>query len=327
MSETPRCSALVTGASGQDGQYLCERLNRAGVAVHGVARADTVPERMAGMDGNVRWHCGALDDPHALAELLDSVAPEQIYHLAAPTHVAKSFEDPSAITLEIVASTQRLLEAIRLHAPGARLFYASSAEIFGEPDEVPQNEQTPLNPVSPYGAAKAFATHLTRIYREAYGLFCVNGILYNHESVRRGGEFVTRKICRAAAAISRGRQRTLALGNIDASRDWGYAPDYVEAMVRALAHDTPQDYIVATGVRRTVRDVLDAAFGAVGLNWSDYVVIDQMLFRPTEPTRLVGDATRAHKVLDWQPRTAFEAFIQEMTRVEVQRLPTGGQKE
>lgn len=320
VTEAPRRRALVTGASGQDGRYLCERLHQSGYIVHGVARAGMTPEGMARLDPGVHWHYGALDDSHTLAELLDAVGPDEIYHLAAPTHVAKSFEVPAAVTVEIVASTQRLLEAIRWRAPGARVFHASSAEIFGRPDEAPQTEQTSLTPVSPYGAAKAFATHLTRIYREAYGLFCVNGILYNHESVRRGGEFVTRKICRAAAAISSGQQRTLALGNIEASRDWGYAPDYVEAMKLSLRHHTAQDYIVATGVRRTVRDVLDAAFEWVGLDWADYVLIDEGLFRPTEPTRLVGDASRAYEALGWQARTPFEAFIQEMTQAEINQL-------
>ena len=319
--------AIVTGAAGQDGSYLCELLLAKGYEVHGVTREMSEDPTTGGQRSPVIWHPYGLSDPHRLNDLLSEVAPHEIYHLAAASHVGKSFDDPWGVTEAIAGNTVRLLEAMRKTCADARFFHASSAEIFGGPDQVPQNEDTPLAPISPYGAAKAFSTHMARIYRQAYGLFCVNGILYNHESIRRGGDFVTRKICRAAAAISLGQQKDLHLGNIEAARDWGYAPDYVKGMWASLQIDTPMDYVLATGQLHQVKDVLDAAFGSLGLDWREHVVIDEDLFRPTEPTRMLGDASRAQEILGWQAKTRFETFINEMTESELERLSSSHNKE
>ncbi|MEX0429807.1 GDP-mannose 4,6-dehydratase [Spiribacter insolitus] len=312
--------AIVTGAAGQDGSYLCELLLEKGYEVHGITRETTENPKAGGQQSAIVWHPGGLGDQGRLDDLLEQVAPREIYHLAAASHVAKSFDNPWAVTEAIGGNTVRLLEAMRSVCPDARLFHASSAEIFGNPDQSPQNENTPLAPISPYGAAKTFSTHMVRIYRQAYGLFGVNGILYNHESVRRGGDFVTRKICRGAATISLGQQENLHLGNIEAARDWGYAPDYVRGMWTSLQHDKPMDYIMATGRLHRVKDVLEAAFSLLNLDWREHVVIDEDLFRPTEPTRLIGDASRARQTLGWQAETRFETFIQEMTESELEKL-------
>ena len=312
--------AIITGATGQDGSYLCELLAEKGYEVHGLVRHNASEKIRLQPSTEVIWHPGALDSDQATHQLMETTQPHEIYHLAAASHVAKSFDQPWEAAATIGQSTVRLLEAMRHHCPRARLFHASSAEIFGQPTEVPQTEYTAIAPVSPYGAAKSFATQMTRIYRQAHGLYCVNGILYNHESIRRGGDFVTRKICRGAAAISLGLETTLQLGNIEASRDWGYAPDYVSGMWRSLQADAPTDYIFATGTLRKVRDVLDIAFDCVGLDWTNYVVIDKALYRPTEPSSLIGDPGRAHEILGWQAETGFETLIREMTQNELSKL-------
>jgi GDPmannose 4,6-dehydratase len=265
-------------------------------------------------------HYADLDDPTTLRRVLNKVSPQEIYHLAGQSHVGLSFEIPETTCEFTAMGTLRLLEILRDLPQPPRFFHATSSEIFGRPLEVPQTEQTPIAPVNPYGCAKAFATQMVRVYRDAHGLFAVNGILYNHESPRRGENFVTRKICRAAAAIKAGRQRRVSLGDTSARRDWGHARDYVRGMWLSLGHDTPDDYLFATGQLHSVQDVLENAFAAVDLDWHAYVDIDPHLLRPAEPLQLVGDASKAQATLGWVPQTSFADLIREMTLVDLKAL-------
>lgn len=321
--------ALITGITGQDGSYLAELLLDKGYEVHGTvrrtsslsrSRIDHLHRDPAVYGRRLFLHYAELGDATPLRRLLSHVAPDEIYHLAGQSHVGLSFEIPES-TCELTAmGTLRLLEMIRDLERPVRLFHASSSEIFGQPAQCPQSEATPIAPVNPYGCAKAFATQMVGVYRHAYGLFACNGILYNHESPRRGENFVTRKICRAAAAIKLGRERELVLGDTAAERDWGHARDYVRAMWLTLQQEQPEDYVVATGVSHRVQDVVELAFGAVALDWRDCVKRDPRLLRPAEPVRLVGDATKAGRQLGWQPTVDFAAMIREMTLAELRAL-------
>src|SRR6185369_873367 len=308
--------ALIIGVAGQDGSYLAELLLEKKYEVHGVARRSTSLDRIQYLHGDAAFkiHPADLTDPATLRKVVAETAPDEVYHLAAQSHVGASFEQIES-TCEVVGlGTLRLLEAARGLPRPPRFFHASSSEIFGRPEAAPQDERTPLRPVTPYGCAKAFATQMVSIYRQTFGLFACNGILYNHESPHRGESFVTRKICRAAAAIKLGRQEELRMGDTSTQRDWGHARDYVAGMWAALQHPTAEDFVFATGRTHRVEDVLEIAFREVGLDWRKYIRQDPQFMRPEEPRRLVGDAGKAARLLNWKPRTTFEEMIAEMTR-------------
>ena len=300
--------ALITGITGQDGSYLAELLLAKGYEVHGlIRRASTfntqridhiyVDPHLA--SARLFLHYGDLTDGSRLVTLLNQIKPDEIYNLAAQSHVRVSFDEPEYTGDTTGLGSTRLLEAIRQSVPGARFYQASSSEMFGAANP-PQNENTEFYPRSPYGAAKVYSYWMTKNYREAYGMYAVNGILFNHESPRRGETFVTRKISRAVARISQGLQSELFLGNLDARRDWGYAPDYVVAMWKMLQHETPDDFVIATGTDLSVRDFVEMSFSYVGLDWQKYVKFDERYLRPTEVHSLVGDATKAERELDWK---------------------------
>ncbi len=321
--------AFITGLAGQDGSYLAELLLARGYEVHGTVRptTDLATSRVAHLvrestpaAGRLTVHRLDLNAPQGLRDLLEAVQPDEFYHLAAPSHVGQSFEQPEAACAAIGLGALRVLEAVRCQPRPPRLFLASSSEIFGRPARAPQDEETPLAPVTPYGCAMALVTHLARAWRLVHGLFACCGILYNHESPRRGEQFVTRKITRAAAAIKLGRQDTLELGNLEARRDWGDARDYVRAMWLALQAPRPGDYVVATGQTHAVRDVLEIAFGHLGLEWRRYVRTDPRLLRPAEPHTLVGNAARARSLLGWTPTPTFADLIREMTDADLAAL-------
>ena len=335
--------ALITGITGQDGSYLAELLLEKGYEVHGVIRRASVfnTERIDHIyqdphvvDRVLFLHYGDLVDGSNIARLIETIAPDEIYNLAAQSHVAVSFEQPVYTADADALGTLRLLEAVRDVRVNTRIYQASSSEMFGKAQEVPQNERTPFYPRSPYGAAKLFAHWITVNYREAYGLYACSGILFNHESPRRGKRFVTRKITRAVARIRAGRQEKVYLGNLNAKRDWGYAPKYVEAMWLMLNHDGPDDYVIATGQTHTVREFAELAFAAGGfrLRWEGekeqergidtdtgrtLVEVDPRYFRPTEVDVLVGDASKARKVLGWQPKTSLEELVRIMVEADL----------
>lgn len=305
-------AALVTGVTGQDGGYLAEALLGAGWSVHGLVR-DVVTESVP--DGVV-VHDGDLADEALFDSLVGEVSPDVVFHLAGMSSVARSWEEPGPTAEVTGAAVARLLAAVR-RAGDVRVVLASSAEVFGASTTSPQDETTPLAPSSPYGAAKAFVLHLAQVYRAA-GEHVSAAILYNHESPRRPDTFVTRKITAGAADIAAGRSDELRLGNLDAIRDWGWAPDYVDAMIRMSAADTPDDYVVATGVGHTVGEFVGAAFAAAGVeDWERYVVVDPRFFRPVDGPALVGDARRARESLGWAPTVPFEEIIARMVRADL----------
>lgn len=322
--------ALITGVTGQDGSYLAEHLLELGYEVHGLVRrnSSTVRLRLDHLTGdaelyNQRFflHYADLEDTTTLRRLLMRIEPLEVYHLAGQSHVGASFEIPESTCDFTAMGTLRLLEILRDMRPVPRLLHASSSEIFGRPDSSPQNEQTPMRPVNPYGVAKTFATQMVRVYRDAYELFGCNAICYNHESPRRGESFVTRKITKAAAQIKLGLQKTLSLGDIQAQRDWGYAPDYVRGMHLMLQQDSPGDYVLATGQLHSVADFLQAAFDAVGLDYRDHLRIDPRFMRPVESSQLCGDPAKAQRVLGWHPSTTFADLAALMVRSDLERLP------
>jgi GDPmannose 4,6-dehydratase len=313
--------ALITGLSGQDGSYLAEFLLDRDYDVHGL-----VPYgRRELCDSRCQLHYGDLTDASRLAAVCNEVAPDEVYNLGAQSHVRVSFDLPVHTADVTGLGTLRVLEAIRQHQTATgrqpRFYQASSSEMFGNANS-PQNETTRFHPRSPYACAKVFAYWQTVNYREAYGLFAANGILFNHESPRRGEHFVTRKITRAAARIKLGLQDRLALGNIDARRDWGFAGDYVEAMWLMLQHESPDDFVIATGKTHSVRNFLEEAFGHLDLDYNDYVDIDQKLFRPTEVDALSGDASKAKTLLGWKPRVSFSELVRMMTEYDLQLAQT-----
>jgi GDPmannose 4,6-dehydratase len=310
-------TALITGITGQDGSYLAEFLLGQGYQVHGwvrdPARALTAPH-LSGIAQRITLHGADWQDPAALAALLAKVRPDEVYHLAAQTHVAASFADPAGTVLFNGLGTLRWLEACRTAPHRPRFFHASTCQVFGQPTTEPQDESTPFRPLNPYGASKAHATDLVRIYRDTQGLFAVNGILYNHESPRRGPEFVTGKICRAAVALARGSGQPLQLGDLKAQRDWGDAREYVQGFWKSLQAERANDYVFATGILHSVEDVLSAAFEAVGLDWHQHVTFDPGLLRPAEARRLVGNPTRARLELGWTPLNPLPSLIREMVQ-------------
>lgn len=310
--------ALITGITGQDGSYLAELLIGKGYHVHGVMRRSSSfntgrldhlyhDPHEAGLP--LTLHFGDLTDSSGMTSLISRIRPDEVYNLGAQSHVAVSFDMPEYTADSVAMGNLRMLEALRHADWPVRFYQAGSSEMYGKVLEVPQRETTPFYPRSPYAVAKAFAHHMTVQYREAHDLFACNGILFNHESPRRGGTFVTRKVTRGVAAILAGKAEALYLGNLDAQRDWGYAKEYVEAMWRMLQHDTPDDYVVATGEMHSVRELCEVAFGLVGLDYADYVRIDERYFRPTEVDQLLGDASKAAVELGWQPRTTFHDLV------------------
>jgi GDPmannose 4,6-dehydratase len=318
-----RRSALITGVTGQDGSYLAELLLEKGYEVHGmVRRASTEKfERIEHIRDRITLHQGDLLDQRSLVDALRASEPSEIYNLAAMSFVAVSWIQPT-LTAEFTGTgVTRMLEAMREVCPEARFYQASSSEMFGKVLEVPQTETTPFYPRSPYGVAKAYGHFITVNYRESYDLHATSGILFNHESSRRGLEFVTRKITWHAAAIKHGLEKELRLGNLEAERDWGYAKDYVEAMWLMLQRDDPEDYVIATGEAHSVRDCCQVAFDEAGLgDFESYVTIDPAFVRPAEVDHLIGDASKAERDLGWKPRTSFERLIRLMTRADLELL-------
>ncbi|HEU4658619.1 MAG TPA: GDP-mannose 4,6-dehydratase [Capillimicrobium sp.] len=320
MSEPRR--ALITGITGQDGSYLAELLLDKGYEVHGmVRRASTEKfDRIEHLRDRITLHQGDLLDHRSLVDTLRASRPHEIYNLAAMSFVAVSWIQPTLTAEFTGVGVTRLLEAMREVCPEARFYQASSSEMFGKVLEVPQTERTPFYPRSPYGVAKAYGHFITVNYRESYDLHATSGILFNHESPRRGLEFVTRKITWHAAAIRLGHRDHLSLGNLDAERDWGYAKDYVEAMWLMLQQDDPEDYVIATGEAHSVRRCVEIAFDHVGLEWEKYVRIDQDLVRPAEVDHLIGDPSKAREKLGWEPRTTFEELIRLMVDADLKLL-------
>jgi GDPmannose 4,6-dehydratase len=314
--------ALITGITGQDGSYLAELLLEKGYEVHGMVRRSSTEtfERLAHIRDRIRLHTGDLLDQPSLVEVLRVCEPHEVYNLAAMSYVAASWNQP-VLTAEFTATgVTRLLEAVRSVVPEARFYQASSSEMFGKVREVPQRETTPFYPRSPYGVAKTYGHFITVNYRESYGLFACSGILFNHESPRRGREFVTRKVTRAAAAIRLGLAEEVMLGNLDAERDWGFAKDYVEAMWMMLQQPEPDDYVIATGETHSVRDLVNVAFEHVGLEPSDHVRLDPTLLRPAEVEQLIGDPSKAQEKLGWRPRTGFQQLVRMMVDADLEAL-------
>ena len=314
--------ALITGITGQDGAYLARFLLGKGYEVHGmVRRASTGSfERLTTIQHRLHLHQADLLDQLSLVTLLKTVQPSEVYNLAAQTFVPTSFVQPM-LTAEFTAlGVTRVLEAIRLVDPTIRFYQASSSEMFGRVRQEPQTEDTPFWPRSPYGVAKAYGHWITVNYRESYGMFAVSGILFNHESPLRGIEFVTRKVSDGVARIKFGVQEKLRMGNLDSQRDWGFAGDYVEAMWMMLSQSTPEDFVVATGVKHSVRELLEKAFARAGLNWQDHVEVDPALLRPADVNTLRGDASKAREKLGWRPRIAFDELVAMMVDADLERV-------
>jgi GDPmannose 4,6-dehydratase len=320
--------ALITGITGQDGSYLAELLLSKSYEVHGLIRRsstfntdriDHIYSDPHDPKGKLFLHYGDITDSGQLTNLIYNIQPDEIYHLAAQSHVRVSFDMPEFTGDVTGIGTTRLLESIRRSGIKTKFYQASSSEMFGDAPP-PQNEETPFRPRSPYGAAKVYAYWMVKNYREGYGMFAVNGILFNHESPRRGETFVTRKITRAMARIKYGLQDKLFLGNLEAKRDWGYAPDFVEAMWLMLQQDKPDDYVIATGETHSVKEFLEEAFKYAGLDWKKYVEIDQRYFRPLEVEFLQGDASKARKKLKWEPKVKFKDLVRIMVDADIKNL-------
>lgn len=318
--------ALITGVSGQDGSYLAEFLIKKGYEVHGfVRRTSTTPRprleplfRDKTIYGNQFFlHYGDLGNESALRRLTHSIRPDEIYHLAGQSHVGLSFELPETTMLHNANATLSLLEILRDFDYQIKFFNASSSEVFGRPSTWPQNEQTPFRPINPYGATKVLSSNLVSIYRDTYNMFLVNGIMFNHESPRRGESFFTRKVCKLAAQIAKGQIDQIGLGNLQGYRDWGHAKDYVKGMWLALQQENATDFIFASGVSRKLTEFLDVAFAYVDLDWADFYSHDPSLLRPSEPSRLVGDPTKAENLLDWTRHYSFEETVVEMMEYEL----------
>jgi len=324
--------ALIVGITGQDGSYLAELLLHKGYEVHGIVRRsssfntnriDHLYQDRHEDSPKLFLHYGDLSDGSRLVSLIGELKPDEIYNLGAQSHVRVSFDEPEYTGDITGLGSSRVLEAVRLAAPGSKYYQASSSEMFGATPP-PQNESTPFYPRSPYGAAKVYAYWMTKNYREAYGMFAVNGILFNHESPRRGETFVTRKITRAVAGIKAGVQSKLYLGNLDAVRDWGYAPEYVEGMWRMLQHDEPMDYVLATGKAATIKDFLTSAFSHADLDWQEFVEFDPRYLRPTEVDALIGDASLAERELGWKAMTMPDELARLMVDADIKALSHAG---
>ncbi len=318
--------ALITGITGQDGSYLAEFLLAQGYEVHGIVRRVAIedPEqrlwRIRHLLDRVHIHAGSLESYASIFKVIERIQPDECYHLSAQSFVSYSFEDEFSTINTNINGTHFVLAALKDAAPGCRFYFAGSSEMFGNALESPQNEKTPFNPRSPYGISKVAGFHLTRNYREAYGLFALSGILFNHESPRRGLEFVTRKVTRTAARIKLGLAKELRLGNLDARRDWGYAGDYVKAMWLMLQHEEPSDYVIATGETHSVRELVQICFSHLDLDWREHVVVDEALYRPAEIFELRGDSHRARRLLGWEPQVGFQELVQMMVEADLQAL-------
>src|SRR3954451_5075027 len=317
--------ALITGITGQDGSFLADLLLEKGYEVHGMVRRSSTEtfQRLQHIRDDRTLHTGDLLDQRSLVDVLRECEPDEIYNLAAMSFVAASWTQPVRTAEFTGTGVTRMLESLREAAPEARFYQASSSEMFGKVLEVPQTEATPFYPRSPYGVAKAYGHFITVNYRESYDLFACSGILFNHESERRGLEFVTRKVTHGAAAIKLGLQQELALGNLDSERDWGYAKDYVEAMWLMLQQDEPDDYVIATNEAHSVRELVNVSFERVGLNPDDYVKIDPRFYRPAEVDHLIGDYAKAKEKLGWEPKTSFEELTKLMVDADVALLESG----
>ena len=315
-------TALITGITGQDGAYLAQLLLDQGYEVHGMVRRSSSDrfDRIEPLIEDITLHQADLLDQLSIVRLIEATSPDEVYNLAAQSFVPTSFEQP-LLTGEFTAlGVTRMLEAVRQVNTGIRFYQASSSEMFGTVQETPQRETTPFWPRSPYGVAKVYGHWITVNYRESYDIFACSGILFNHESPLRGKQFVTRKISDAVARIKLGKQEKLSLGNLDAERDWGFAGDYVRAMWLMMQQDTPDDYVVSTGQRHTVRDFCQVAFEHVGLNWEDHVEIDPAFLRPADVNTLCGDFSKAHEKLGWQPEVTFEQLVQMMVDTDLDRV-------
>ena len=308
-------TALITGITGQDGSYLSELLLDRGYEVHGIVRRAAIedPEyrlwRLKHILNRLVLHSGSLESFASIFKIVDTIKPDECYHLAAQSFVSYSFEDEFSTINTNINGTHFVLAALKERAPQCRFYFAASSEMFGNAREAPQNENTPFYPRSPYGISKVAGFHLTRNYREAYGLHALSGILFNHESPRRGLEFVSRKVTRSVARIKLGGQEQLRLGNLEARRDWGFAGDYVRAMWLMLQPDEPEDYVIASGETHSVRELVETAFSHAGLDWQDHVLIDEKLYRPAEVNELRGDSRRAREKLGWKPTVTFRQLI------------------
>jgi GDPmannose 4,6-dehydratase len=316
--------ALITGITGQDGSYLSELLLEKGYEVHGIVRrvAFEHPEarmwRLRHIIDRIHIHSASMESYASIFDIISRVKPDECYHLAAQSFVSYSFEDEFSTINTNLNGTHYVLSAIKRQAPNCKFYFAASSEMFGRVKETPQNEDTPFHPRSPYGISKMAGFELTRNYREAYGLFTISGILFNHESPRRGMEFVTRKISSAGAKIKLGIEKEIRLGNMDAMRDWGHARDYVKAMWLMLQQDEPDDYVIATGKSHSVREFLETAFNYVDLDYQDYVSIDDKLYRPSDVNILQGDASKARNKLGWSPSITFEDLVREMIESDLE---------
>ena len=319
-------TALITGITGQDGSYLAELLLRKGYDVHGLVRRVALEDpsrrlwRIQHILKDVHVHAASIESYASIFRVVAAVSPDECYHLAAQSFVSYSFDDEFSTVNTNINGTHYILSALRELAPDCRFYFAGSSEMFGNAEETPQSENTPFRPRSPYGISKVAGFHLSTNYRETYGLFTCNGILFNHESERRGFEFVPRKITNAVAMIKLGMADELRLGNLESKRDWGYAPDYVHAMWLMLQEDVPDDYVIATGESHSVKEFVDMAFNLANLDWKDYVVVDQKLYRPTEVYELRGDASKARARLGWEPSITFDQLVQRMVRNDIHRI-------
>ena len=314
--------ALITGITGQDGSYLAESLLEKGYKVYGMVRRASSDhfERIAHLETRIELREGDLLDQLSIITLLHAIEPHEIYNLAAQSFVPTSWEQPILTSEATALGVTRMLEAIRVVDRSIRFYQASSSEMFGKVRESPQNEKTPFYPRSPYGVAKVYGHYLTVNYRESYGVYAVSGILFNHESPRRGRQFVSRKITLGAAAIKLGLATELRLGNLDAKRDWGYAGDYVDAMWTMMQQSTPDDFVIATGETHTVRELCQIAFARVGLDWAKYVVVDATHVRPAEVDLLIGDAGKARRVLGWRQKVSFRELVEMMVDADLREL-------
>lgn len=312
--------ALITGITGQDGSYLAEFLLEQGYEVHGIVRRVALEDparrlsRIAPFIGQLHLHSGTLDSFASVFRIIREVEPDECYHLAAQSFVSYSFDDEFSTLSTNINGTHFILAALKDLVPKCRLYFAGSSEMFGNAPVSPQDESTPFNPRSPYGISKLAGFHLVHNYREAYNIFACNGIMFNHESERRGYEYVTRKITSTVAAIKYGHAKELPLGNLEARRDWGYSPEYVRIMWRMLQQPEPDDYVVATGVSHSVRDFVELAFSLAGLKWEDHVVSDPKFYRPVEVNELRGNPAKAQAVLDWRPSVTFEQLVERMVK-------------
>jgi len=314
--------ALITGITGQDGSYLAELLLKKGYEVAGIVRRTSTVnfERIAHIQDRLDLHQGDLTDDSSIVAVVRATQPDEVYNLAATSFVQTSFAQPVLTGQVTGLGVARLLDAIRAHAPNARFYQASTSEVFGKVDQAPQTEETTFHPRSPYGVAKVYGHWITVNHRESYGMHAGSGILFNHESPRRGFEFVTRKITHTVAQIALDQATEVRLGNLDAERDWGFAGDYAEAMWLMLQQDSPDDYVIATGETHSVREFCQIAFDHVGRSWEDHVVVDPEFYRPTEAQQLVGDASKAKRVLGWEPRTSFADLVKMMVDADLDLL-------